>query len=284
MTAPTPVLAATAWRSNAELIEAVHQLGYISIDDLVLDPTWGLGRWWTLFRPTKLAGTDLDPEKSPTGTSVDFTDLPFLDRTFDVVAFDPPYKLNGTPTASVDARYGVHVVRSRDDRHQLILDGITECTRVLRAGGRLLVKCQDQVNGGKVRWQTDLFTRHAVDHLGLEKVDALHLLAYRPQPEGRRQVHARRNLSTLLIFVKPGVDGAPGSTESERSPSLRSGSPSDGGARPPAGADTPAVGEEPRSAGATSTAVSTSTNENDPGLPPRVASRNAAAPCTGPAA
>jgi hypothetical protein len=194
-----PVLAATAWPTNAELIADVARLGYLRAEWATLDPTYGRGVWWQRWRPTSLTASDLDPAKSPTGTSVDFRSLPHGDASFMAVAFDPPYKLNGTPTAGVDARYGVDAYTSRDDRHLLLVDGMAECARVLAPGGTLLVKCQDQVNSGRVRWQTDLVTDTA-RLLGLEKVDAFLMLSYRPQPAGRRQEHARRNYSTLFVF------------------------------------------------------------------------------------
>lgn len=135
-------------------------------------------------------------------TTTDFRHLPHDDSTFDVVAYDPPYKLNGTPTHQVDDRYGVAgAYTSRDDRHRLMLDGLDECARVLAPRGYLLVKCQDQVNGGRVRWQTDMLTQRALE-LDLAKIDAFLMLGGRPQPDGRRQVHARRNYSTLLILQK----------------------------------------------------------------------------------
>lgn len=133
----TDVKAATAWRTNAELIVACRTLGYLR-DDAVT-------------------------------------------------------------TAAVDERYGVDAYASREDRHDLIRAGMKECTRVLAPGGSLLVKCQDQVNGGRVRWQTIEFANYGVE-LGLELVDMLHMLGGRPQPPGRRQEHARRNYSTLLVF------------------------------------------------------------------------------------
>lgn len=195
-----PVLAATAWPTNAHLIEACHQLGYLNDDDHVLDPTYGKGTWWKRWRPNKLVASDLAPGLGD--ETNDFRYLYWNDDTFDAIAFDPPYKLNGTPTPAVDTRYGVHVVAGWKDRHRLIRDGITELARVLRPGGILLLKCQDQVCGGKVRWQSHEFTRHA-QILGLELLDELHMLAYRPQPEGRRQVHARRNYSTMLVLKGP---------------------------------------------------------------------------------
>lgn len=197
----TEVLAVDRWATNAHLIADVAALGYLQRDWRTLDPTYGRGTWWNIWRPDDLVGYDLDPAKSPAGVGVDFRHLPHQDGAFAAVVFDPPYKLNGTPTDSVDAAYGVHEVASRAERLQLIIDGVTECARVLAAGGTLLVKCQDQVNGGKVRWQTDMVTEHART-LGLEKVDVFHMLGGRQQPAGRRQVHARRNHSSLLVFRK----------------------------------------------------------------------------------
>lgn len=214
------VLAAHNWKSNAELIADVAKLGYINKHDVVLDPTFGRGRWWTKWRPIVLYGTDIrNPLHNPCPYwidcvlhlqgGIDFRNLPHEDDTFDVVAFDPPYKLNGTPsTPDFDDRYGVHEPTSWQDRHGLIRDGIAECERVLRPGGRLLLKCQDQVCSGKVRWQTREFADFAERCRGLELVDRFDMLGtHRPQPEGRRQVHAHGRPSTLLVFVKPGGGG-----------------------------------------------------------------------------
>lgn len=193
------ILATCRWRTNGELIAACAELGYLT--GRVLDPTYGQGTWWSHYCPDRLDASDLDPDKSPTGVGVDFTDLPWLAGTFDAVAFDPPYKLNGTPDPAVDHRYGVDVPASWKERHRLIRQGISEAARVLLPGGYLLLKCQDQVCSGKVRWQTHEFTNHAAD-VGLELVDRFDMLSYRAQPAGRRQVHARRNSSTLLVFQK----------------------------------------------------------------------------------
>lgn len=196
-----PVMAVHAWRSNAELIEACARLGYLRRDWLTLDPTYGKGTFWQQWRPSVLVGCDLDEEKSPLGRSVDFTSLPWPARVFDSVVFDPPYKLNGTPTTEVDERYGSHAPATREGRMGLLLDGFVECARVINNVGYLLVKCQDQVCGGKVRWQTlEIARQAAVSGFGL--VDRLDLLSYRPQPAGRTQVHARRNTSTLLVFKR----------------------------------------------------------------------------------
>lgn len=196
--------------TNADLMVDCRDLGYIG-DGIVLDPTFGRGTFWKLWRPAGLVGTDLDPAKSETGVSVSCTALPYGDGSVECLVLDLPYKLNGTPDGIVDERYGVHRATSRDGRHALMFDGITEAARVLRPasvrpkrlGGVLLFKCQDQVNGGKVRWQTRMMADHGEAH-GFELVDSLLFVSYRKQPsdddEDAVQEHARRNVSTLLVF------------------------------------------------------------------------------------
>lgn len=197
-----PVLAIRERATNAELIEDCARLGYLRKEWRTLDPTYGLGTFWNRWRPLRLVGTDIDPLKNvfEPGHSVDFTKLPFSNRSFDCIVFDPPYKLNGRSQETTDEKYGVHVYASWQQRMDLIRRGLNECARVL-GDGYLLLKCQDQVCSGKVRWQTVEFTNHAAS-LGLGLVDRMDFLSYRAQPNGRRQVHARRNASTLLIYKR----------------------------------------------------------------------------------
>jgi SAM-dependent methyltransferase len=196
------VMAIGGWQNNGELIRDAASLGYLP--GLTLDMTHGLGRWWTKFRPDRLIGCDLEPAKAR-DVVADFRLLPWRDETFDTVVFDPPYKLNGQPTVAIDSPYGVHERATRDERHALMLDGFQEAKRVARRGGFVLVKCQDQVEGGKVRWQTDMMTVAA--GASFRKVDALLMSSYRAQPDGRSQKHARRNYSTLLVFKKERSQG-----------------------------------------------------------------------------
>lgn len=194
------ILATQAWPSNAELIADCARLGYLRSDLRTLDPTYGFGTFWKLWRPDDLVASDLDPAKSPIGISIDATDLPYDDRSFDAVVIDGPYKLNGRPDESVDERYGTDIRTDWRDRMDLLRRMLTEGARVL-GDGYLLFKCGDQVVSGKVRWQSFEYTRHA-ETLGLGLVDRFDMLSYRPQPNGRRQVHARRNSSTMLVLKR----------------------------------------------------------------------------------
>ena len=227
------ILAVSSARTNAELVRDCAHLGYLERSMHVLDPTYGkAGGFWKLWRPDHLVACDIDPARSPIGFGVDFTDLPWP-ATFDAVALDGPYKLNGSGGShESDDRFGVATRGvSWQARHQLIADGIAEAARVLVRGGVLLVKCQDQVCGGVVRWQTREFA-DAAERNGCTLIDALHLVGHRPQPEWQTcrrctgtgleklriwpvceschgagrwkpvQRHVARNYSTLLVCRK----------------------------------------------------------------------------------
>lgn len=164
------------YRDNADLIAHVARLGYL--DGHVLDATYGEGTFWRDFKPDFLVTNDL---YKPADNAWDFLDLPCRDGAFDSVVYDPDYKLNGTPALEeMDARYGVgEDMVNRQKRLDKMTVGAIECYRVARKF--LLVKCMDMVEGGKVRWQTDLVTR-AIEDVGGEKV-ARFILHYVPMQQ-----------------------------------------------------------------------------------------------------
>lgn len=194
-------------KNNAELMVMARDLGYIPDrpDKLVLDCTYGQGRFWNEWRPAfNFSTSDIDP-LSLAEVHWDFTNIPCVDEMFDCVIFDPPYKLNGTPAmggpAKSDAGYGVGETQSVSERMALIMAGVDECCRVVRPRGFLLVKCMDQVVSSKVMFQTIDVTRRATS-LDMTLVEMLHLPGKRAQPAGRRQVNAHANYSTLLVFQR----------------------------------------------------------------------------------
>ena len=194
--------------TNASLIEKVAQLGYIKSTDLTLDLTYGRGAWWKTWRPDRgqLITNDMSLA-TDAQWHVDFRSRPKeWMGLFDVVAYDPPYLLTGSRGTmpdhyEIESRYGLERgYEHADDSKTLIWQGFLAAVDYLRPGGTLLYKTQDQVSSGKVHWLTmEAWMWGCGANLTL--VDRFDMAPARPQPPGRRQVHARRG-STLLIFRK----------------------------------------------------------------------------------
>lgn len=196
------VLAATRWRSNAELIADCARLGYLVEQQRTLDPTFGRGNWWKAWRPAELVAHDLAID------GVDFRELPYPDGTFDAVAFDPPYVCVGGRSTSTlpdfQQRFGLDVApRTPALLQELINLGLAEMRRVVRPRGVVLVKCADYITGGRL-WLGTHHTLSRALELGFDVVDRLeHVGNPRPQPARAAQRHARRNLSTLFVLRAP---------------------------------------------------------------------------------
>lgn len=192
----SPVLAANCWPTNGNLIADVARLGYLNDTDIVLDPTYGKGIWWTRWKPDILISHCDD---------IDFRDAPYPDSIFDAAAFDPPYVSVGSRHNSGIKKmyngYGLMDAPATPTGVQLqINDGLDEMSRVVKKKGVILVKCQDYISSGKYWMGTHYTLSHGLG-LGLTLVDRFEMFGpIRPQPPGRRQVHARRNLSTLFVF------------------------------------------------------------------------------------
>jgi hypothetical protein len=211
------VLECHRWENNAELIAAAFDLHVFpkpwarDPNELeVMDVTYGRGLWWTWLadddpRIEMFIAHDIKRD------GVDFTALPEADASMDVVCFDPDYVAPGgrdtSTIAEFNERYGLNdPYESPRSLQAHINDGLTECARVLRPQGILMVKCSTYISSGRP-WLGEYHTINHALSLGLAVEDIfVHVAGTGPQPKrpNSRQQHARSNSSRLIIFRKPG--------------------------------------------------------------------------------
>ena len=202
----------------------------------VADVTFGKGVFWKQIEPGAYDVHASDIELKPSARAarpsftyqdgVDCRALPFEDASFDCLVLDPPY-MEGLYRRKTDhmAGSGTHAAfrraysngrataeaegkpRAQPRWHDAVLDLYAragrEALRVLRAGGVLIVKCQDEVSANKQRLtHVEIITGY--ESLGLYCKDLFVLV--RPNSPGvsrlKKQVHARKNHSYFLVFEK----------------------------------------------------------------------------------
>ncbi len=194
-----PILAVDRWPTNGHLIADADRLGLIPEGD-IFDATYGRGTFWTEARRADVISNDL---RAPdVDHRFDWTKpLPHNQwGTWEVVAFDPPYKLNGTPTD--DDRYGADEQVTVAERKRRCILGLYNLRMLLAPGGTMLVKTQNQIANARYH---DLVGDQvaAAKGLGLH-VEAMFHFVIDPRPQ-RSQRNARNNYSTLIVFKERGI-------------------------------------------------------------------------------
>lgn len=183
---------------NSVLIKHVTEL-YLFDGADIADVTYGKGAFWKDVDLTKynFMGTDIQ-------TGVDFTALPYANSCLDVVVLDPPYVhtpgnmlVNSTYRNSETTKGMYH-----KDIIELYAKDMQEAYRILRKGGRLWVKCQDEIESGKQCYShIELFNR--AQELGFYPKDLFVLQQSTPPVvQQKKQKHARKNHSYLWVFEK----------------------------------------------------------------------------------
>ncbi len=197
----------TVTGNNSDLIESVCKL-YVHPGDEIADVTFGKGVFWRKVNLSKIKLVKSDVKTCPSAP-YDFRHLPYEDSSFDHVILDPPYMHNaGRPM--VDKRYGNSTTTKgmyHRDIMQLYLQGMTEGRRILKVGGLLWVKCQDEIESGYQRW-SHIEIYEFARTLGLYGKDLFVLIPTSRTVVQRQQQHARKSHSYLWLFAKP--------TESQR--------------------------------------------------------------------
>jgi ubiquinone/menaquinone biosynthesis C-methylase UbiE len=176
---------------------------YVRQGARVLDTTYGRGRFWKQCDLTQFDLVTADLEL-PAQVKCDFRHLPFPDAAFDHSVFDPPYVHCGRSTILRD-RYNNGVTTGTMNHNRIIAmykEGMRECARVTKGDGLIWVKCQDEIEHCCQR-----LSMCEVTLLGLSQgicVRDTYVLhpASKPVFQARRQQHARKNHSYLVVFEK----------------------------------------------------------------------------------
>lgn len=186
----------------------------------IADVTWGKGVFWK-----KVPKNQYEVLPSDIAMGIDCRDLPYDNESLDCIVLDPPYmegfyrKKNshkagsGTHSAFSKAYSNGDEINSDSQNtgtkkwHAAVTDmyfkaGL-ETHRVLKKNGVLIVKCQDEVSAGK-QWLTHVEIINEYERNGFYSKD-LFIVVRSNKPSVSRlkkQIHARKNHSYFLVFVK----------------------------------------------------------------------------------
>lgn len=186
---------------------------YVHPGSVVADVTWGSGVFWKRVPKGRYVVNATDIK-----TGTDCRDLPYADSSHDALVLDPPYmegllrRDKGSPNgvdrfSSFRDRYSGGASASEGPKyHEAVLDlyfrAAREAHRVLRSGGVLIVKCQDEVSAQRQRL-THVEIVNEYERLGFRAEDLFVVVRQnRPSAKILRQRHARKNHSYFLVFVK----------------------------------------------------------------------------------
>ena len=198
---------------NADVFAQILRL-HVPEGAVVADVTWGKGVFWQKVRE----GT-YDVRATDISMGVDCRDLPYLDGEIDCVVLDPPYmegffrddgsqKAGGGSYAAFREHYAnghekPEKAKWHDAVSELYREAGREAFRVLRRNGVLVVKCQDEVSANR-QHLTHVEIINDYESLGFYAKDLFVIV--RPNKPAitrlKKQVHARKNHSYFLVFVK----------------------------------------------------------------------------------
>lgn len=190
--------------SQAEILSAIRQLH--CPDGFDVDATYGNGAFWNGTDEPKYK-FDITPLKDGV-VEADSRLLPLEPNSIGSLVFDPPfltYVRNGREhkggAMAMSKRFGGYYRYDElEDHYQ---ESISEAYRVLRKGGKLVVKCQDIIHNHQMH-PTHVKVIQWADMEGFRLVDLFVLAAKHrmPGPQKGIQRHARIFHSYFLVFEK----------------------------------------------------------------------------------
>jgi hypothetical protein len=196
---------------SAPVVEAIFALHFAEAK-VVLDMTFGKGRFWKWEHPFKVVGVDIDPkdERAIKGDSR-HTGLP--PGQVDVCVIDPPFMHAGLKT-TVHGDYNDSsreaynsTVKLNDDYARLssqaaVLDLYTALLiEAHRLQADVLVKCKDTIQAGKLVLASHNIAR-VMEEQNYAVIDKAVMIPTGPlvtDPKWKRQQHFRRRESYFFV-------------------------------------------------------------------------------------
>lgn len=211
--ATSKVICSAHVATNADVFPLVLDL-HVAPGSLVADVTCGKGIFWQ-----KVPKDRYTVLRTDIATGVDCRQLPYEDATIDCVILDPPYmeglyRRAASQMAGAGSYSAFRTTYSNGEEtvggpkyHEAVLDlyfrAGREAHRVLRRGGVLIVKCQDEVSANTQRL-THLEIINEYASMGFYAKDLF--VVVRPNRAAvsrvKKQEHARKNHSYFLVFIK----------------------------------------------------------------------------------
>lgn len=215
-TGPALILSAYV-DGNAAIFPKILEL-HVPVGAKVADVTWGKGVFWKNV-PQHLYHI----VASDISMGIDCRSLPYEDASYDCVILDPPY-MEGFYRSNEAHKAGMGTYRSFADAYSngtevdtkyvgtkkwqnavidMYKESSVEAYRVLKKGGVFIVKCQDAVSAN-LQWFTHVDIMYYCEHIGFYSKD-LFIVVRTGTPSVskiKKQVHARKNHSYFLVFVK----------------------------------------------------------------------------------
>jgi len=172
----------------------------------ILDATVNHGRFWEGLS-WNVVGMDINPRCHPDVVG-DNRAMPFRDRCFDVVVYDPPHIPNQGKDRSKDfnERFGLVLKSAATHGYNfthLYPPFVKEAYRVLRTEGVLLCKIADYIHGHRFQWAHVEVIR-AAEAGGFTACDCIVKIRKGPivDPRWKTAHHARRQHCYWLVFRK----------------------------------------------------------------------------------
>ena len=211
--ATSDVIVSARVGGNADVFPNILRL-HVPRGSAVADVTYGKGVFWRNVEPGLY-----DVRATDIAAGVDCRDLPYADGAMDCVVLDPPYmegfyrnapsqKAGGGSYAAFREHYANGDERPRGGKwHAAVIEFYreagAEARRVLREGGVLIVKCQDEVSANR-QWLTHVEIINDYAKMGFYAKDLFVVVRANKPAVSRlkKQVHARKNHSYFLVFER----------------------------------------------------------------------------------